>query len=291
MRYDAVSVLACIICCAGCSSEFTPEQAGFRITFRVDTDSAAEASPEQLTEIEHVLEQRLSSTDLAGRFKIKAANADEINIYTPRLTDSQATAVTSLAVRPGTVEFAIVANPRDHAQLIAEADPSILEAPEGAAWIPLEADDSGQPIELGDRGNLALRDAELDGQPWKEILIIRERESHQVTEQLLVDAYVAKSGATGAPALWFELSEQGGYLMRRLTAGAAPTPGFRRRLGIILDGSLHSAPFINDVIGGQGVIEGDFTEAEATQIVTALRAGRLPARLELVEAVPLDRVE
>ncbi|PYM84958.1 MAG: protein translocase subunit SecD, partial [Candidatus Rokuibacteriota bacterium] len=57
-----------------------------------------------------------------------------------------------------------------------------------------------------------------------------------------------------------------------------------RRLAIILDGSLYSAPRINERIpGGRAVITGQFTVDEARDLAIVLRAGALPAPVRILE--------
>jgi preprotein translocase subunit SecD len=57
-----------------------------------------------------------------------------------------------------------------------------------------------------------------------------------------------------------------------------------RHLAIILDGSLYSAPRINERIpGGRAVITGQFTVDEARDLAIVLRAGALPAPVTILE--------
>lgn len=63
-----------------------------------------------------------------------------------------------------------------------------------------------------------------------------------------------------------------------------PNPNERRQLGIVLDGTLYSAPSIKEAIfGGSAVIEGNFTQKEAQDLSIVLRAGALPAPVQLLE--------
>ncbi|MDI6703221.1 MAG: protein translocase subunit SecD [bacterium] len=57
-----------------------------------------------------------------------------------------------------------------------------------------------------------------------------------------------------------------------------------RRLAIVLDGKVKSAPRINAwITDGKAVIEGDFTIREAKDLAIALRAGSLPCPVNIVE--------
>lgn len=57
-----------------------------------------------------------------------------------------------------------------------------------------------------------------------------------------------------------------------------------KRLAIVLDDKLLSAPVINEpILGGRGVITGNFTVESANELALLLRAGALPAPLKIVE--------
>jgi preprotein translocase subunit SecD len=59
-----------------------------------------------------------------------------------------------------------------------------------------------------------------------------------------------------------------------------------KRMAVVLDGKIYSAPVIRDRIsGGRAVIEGTFTTAEANDLAVVLRAGALPAPLKILQDV------
>ncbi|MDO9082711.1 MAG: protein translocase subunit SecD, partial [Humidesulfovibrio sp.] len=58
----------------------------------------------------------------------------------------------------------------------------------------------------------------------------------------------------------------------------------KKRLAIVLDGTVHSAPVIQDRIGGgRASITGQFTTEEAHDLAVVLRAGSLPAPVTILE--------
>ena len=66
--------------------------------------------------------------------------------------------------------------------------------------------------------------------------------------------------------------------------GKATTNNIGKRFAVILDGVVITAPVINSAItGGSGIITGNFTSQEATDLAVLLRAGALPAPLEIIE--------
>src|SRR4029078_9972226 len=56
-----------------------------------------------------------------------------------------------------------------------------------------------------------------------------------------------------------------------------------RRLAIILDGSVASAPTIQSQIGAEGQLPCRFTAQEADELAKILRAGALPATLKYLQ--------
>jgi len=66
--------------------------------------------------------------------------------------------------------------------------------------------------------------------------------------------------------------------------GKATSENVGKRFAVILDGVVITAPVINTAItGGSGIITGSFDSQEATDLAVLLRAGALPAPLEIVE--------
>ena len=58
----------------------------------------------------------------------------------------------------------------------------------------------------------------------------------------------------------------------------------KKRLAIVLDGEVYSAPVIQDKIaGGEASISGEFTTEQANDLAVVLRAGSLPAPVHILE--------
>ena len=66
--------------------------------------------------------------------------------------------------------------------------------------------------------------------------------------------------------------------------GRATTDNVGKKLAIILDGEVISAPEIREpILGGNGQITGNFTFQSATDLALLLRSGALPAPLKIIE--------
>ena len=115
------------------------------------------------------------------------------------------------------------------------------------------------------------------------MLVVKDNED--VTGQYLTRADCDTDPTTGRPCISFAFNSIGAQLFGKLTGDNLPDSvrGFTRRLGIILDGELYSAPNIQSTICDRGLITGSFTQQEVKDQVDLLNAGSLPARLRLVE--------
>jgi preprotein translocase subunit SecD len=98
-----------------------------------------------------------------------------------------------------------------------------------------------------------------------------------LTGDLLVDANA--TFYEGEPAVAFKFNYVGARKFAEIT-----TNNIGRVFAIVLDGKIITAPKINSVIsGGTGVISGSFTTEDANNLALLLRAGALPAPIEIME--------
>lgn len=114
-----------------------------------------------------------------------------------------------------------------------------------------------------------------DGQP--RTYVVRKRV--EVAGENLVDAQPTFDQRTGQPVVTFRFDSQGG---RRFAQTTRENVG--RPFAIVLDEKVISAPVIREpILGGSGQISGNFTVEEANDLAVLLRAGALPAPLDIVE--------
>ncbi|MBM4054171.1 MAG: protein translocase subunit SecD [Planctomycetes bacterium] len=109
------------------------------------------------------------------------------------------------------------------------------------------------------------------GEEGKWILV---RNTTEITGEHLSRIYPDTKGIE--PVVGFEFDAAGKAKFGQVTERNIGKP-----LAIILDGILYSAPTIRDRIPGKGIIEGSFTQDEVNELIATMRAGSLPADLEL----------
>ncbi|MEC9491357.1 protein translocase subunit SecD [Flexistipes sp.] len=100
-----------------------------------------------------------------------------------------------------------------------------------------------------------------------------------LTGEYLVDAEVRISNQFNQPYVWIKFDSAGSKLFDQITA-----QNIGERFAIVLDKNVYSAPVIRERIpGGEAQISGDFTMEEATDLAIVLRAGSLPAPVNILE--------
>jgi preprotein translocase subunit SecD len=103
-----------------------------------------------------------------------------------------------------------------------------------------------------------------------------------VTGDMLTDAQVQLGGEfRSEPYVALEFNSEGARLFDKVTA-----ENVGKRLAIVLDNTVYSAPSINERIsGGRAQITGGFTPDEAKDLAIVLRAGALPAPVKVQQNI------
>jgi len=95
----------------------------------------------------------------------------------------------------------------------------------------------------------------------------------------LIDAQPRLGNESNQPVVSFTLDRLGAQRFGKITSSSVG-----KRIAIVLDNKLISAPQIREPItGGSGVISGNFTFQEVTDLALLLRSGALPTPLNIVE--------
>jgi len=119
--------------------------------------------------------------------------------------------------------------------------------------VPGPGDEPGQPVQY-----LVRREAVITGRDLKNARVGVDQNN--------------------APSVDFTLNPLGADKFKRETGR-----NVGRRLAIVLDGSVASAPVIQGQIADRGQISGRFTTQEADELAKVLRAGALPATLRYLQ--------
>ncbi len=108
------------------------------------------------------------------------------------------------------------------------------------------------------------------------------RKKPEMTGHMIQDAFVSIGQVVeymGQPIVNFSTTDEGVRLFSRITGSHIGD-----RMAIVLDESVYSAPTIqNKISEGRGIITGSGTQEEAKDLAIVLRAGALPAEVEIIE--------
>ncbi|MBT4139510.1 MAG: protein translocase subunit SecD [Candidatus Latescibacteria bacterium] len=119
-----------------------------------------------------------------------------------------------------------------------------------------------------------------DGQAYRSLYFVKSRV--EMTGEILSNASVTRGQSfenAGQPVVNFTTTSEGVRIFSRVTGAHVG-----ERMAIILDTQVYSAPNIRSKISqGSGIIEGSGTQEEAKDLAIVLRAGALPAPLDIVE--------
>ena len=169
-------------------------------------------------------------------------------------------------------------------------EPNILKRGNDRILVELPGLDDPMRIKnlLGKTANLSFRFVtqtneetfgaeELEFEDGSEVVNVSKRII--VSGENLIDAQPRMDNQTNETVVTFDFDRVGAKRF-----GRATTKGIGKRLAIVLDGKVISAPVIQEaIVAGSGQISGDFTFQSATDLALLLRSGALPAPLEIIE--------
>ncbi|WP_108061910.1 protein translocase subunit SecD [Poseidonibacter lekithochrous] len=179
-------------------------------------------------------------------------------------------------VRQGATDIAVQL-PGIKTQAEEKAARELISKPANLELMAIDEDRADQVYtlsasEAAEYGDIILEDTKNSAQKYlvKEIPILNGSQ--------VIDAQVAFDQANQA-IINFTLNSSGARIFGDFTA-----KNIGKRLAVVLDGKVYSAPNIRERIGGgSGQISGGFTLVEAGNVAIALRSGALPASVKLLE--------
>jgi preprotein translocase subunit SecD len=105
------------------------------------------------------------------------------------------------------------------------------------------------------------------------------KEKTMMTGEFIKEARVALDSQFHEPYVSMEFTDVGAKLFEQITAA-----NVKKRLAIILDNNVYSAPVIQErIAGGRAQITGRFDTKEASDLSIVLRSGALPAPVKILE--------
>jgi SecD/SecF fusion protein len=255
---------------------------GMILIYEVDQ---SQKKPGQIVDMDKLITAVARRVNPVGikEITIRKYGQEQVQIVIPDVDEATANRIADMVSQVGTLEFRILANTHDNKTLVeralGEPTKTVLKDSEGnieAWWVPIREGHENDPSFMDK--DIARRTRVQGKKKINEVLVLKD--NYDVTGDFLESAKVGMD-QSGKPDVDFIFNSKGGKLFGRLTGENKPdeVTGYKRKLGIILDGELSSAPGINSQIFDRGMIEGNFTRESAEQQVEVLNAGALPATL------------
>ena len=167
-------------------------------------------------------------------------------------------------------------------------EPTILQRGDKRILVELPGIDNPERVKelLGKTAQLTFRLVSNDNEFGSEKLILSDtNEELTVNKRVvingenLIDAQPSFDNQSNQPLVTFTLDRLGSQKFGKTT-----TENVGKRLAIILDNAIISAPQIREAItAGTGTISGGFSFQEATDLALLLRSGALPTPINIVE--------
>ena len=167
-------------------------------------------------------------------------------------------------------------------------EPTILQRGDKRILVELPGIDNPERVKelLGKTAQLTFRlVSKDDGFGSEKLILLESGEELTVNKRVvvsgdnLVDAQPQFDNQSNQPIVLFTLDRLGARKFGKIT-----TENVGRRLAIVLDNSVISAPQIREPItGGTGTISGGFSFQESTDLALLLRSGALPAPINIIE--------
>ncbi len=100
-----------------------------------------------------------------------------------------------------------------------------------------------------------------------------------MTGEMVKNAQVRISSQFNEPYVSIDFTSRGGRVFAKVTED-----NVGKRMAIVLDGVVRSAPVIREkILGGSAQISGSFTHEEAADLAIVLRVGALPAPVDIIQ--------
>ena len=214
-------------------------------TFELSPEARRQTEDMTMEQVVRTIRNRIDQFGVAEP-DIRKQSDNQVQVQLPGMTDAER--AVQIIGQTAHLEFHIV---RD------DVDPSAIMLPPGTARYPLIV--KGQYGTQSESTILLDTQALMGGED-----ITNARPAFNEFGQ----AYVA-----------LEFNNRGANNFERITG-----ENIKKRMAIVLDGKVYSAPVIQDrIAGGKASITGNFTTEEAQDLAIVLRAGSLPTPVSVLE--------
>ena len=264
-------------------------EGGVILVYQVNEQDQDEEVPIDINELVRALKERVNPGGVR-EVVIRAYGEKQVEFIIPDIGPAEIERIKKMIVKAGFLEFRIVAERQFDADLVTQAETENELAQRQRKNPPRRLFQDDQLVgewvkaaidkEKTKPGNIVYK-IDVENPQF----VTREAKTGEVEILLAVDDFNVegihlRSAASDydqslAPCIRFSMTGRGAALFGGLTS-----TNEQRKLGIVMDKQLLSAPTIQETITSVGQITGRFNQEEVDVMVGVLKAGRLPAALQ-----------
>ncbi len=245
-----------------------PVETGNRLVYRISDKEAREIKDKAADQALETIRNRIDQFGVAEPTIIRQGE-NEIVVQLPGVKDPKR--AIDLIGKTAQLEFKLV---DDEAKVAAEIPQSIEPGEEESLLKQL-----AEKIPEGDEILFEKKVNRETGMVRKIPVLLKKQAA--ITGDLLSEAKVSIDQRFNEYYVSLSFNAAGAKLFEEVTGA-----NIKKRLAIILDNAVYSAPVIQEKIsGGNAQITGSFTMEEAKDLSIVLRAGALPAPLKMLQNV------
>ncbi|HBY74038.1 MAG TPA: protein translocase subunit SecD, partial [Candidatus Kerfeldbacteria bacterium] len=237
--------------------DLSDDQLGFIQSLNDQTKQTAQAA----------FDQAKSGSDFA---QLVTDNSGENLGYVSRTELNQTVADAAFAANPGDVIGVIENDEGYYVGKVEDKTTGVLDVLNG---ILTTAPDGAASVEAVKLSLITFQKLPLDAS-----LFGAQYQPTELTGKQLDNAAVQFDQTTAAPVVALTFDSEGADLFEQITS-----ENIGKTIAIYLDGEAISTPVVNQaIVGGEAIIEGDFTVDEAKTLARRLNEGALPVPISLV---------
>ena len=237
---------------------------GTRLVYELRSTEVERIKTSAINQALETLRNRIDQFGVAEPL-IQRLGVNQIAIQLPGVKDPQR--AKDLIQETALLEFKLL----EESKVALDLPPQVEKGQEETVWKNLEG-----KIPEGSEILFESAVSEPDGRAYSIPYLVKKDAA--LIGDVLQDARVT-IGDFNEPIVSITFDSKGAREFDVLTAA-----NIGKRMAVVLDGKVYSAPVIRDRIsGGRAIIEGTFTTAEANDLAVVLRAGALPAPLKTLQ--------
>lgn len=236
---------------------------GVSMVLSIDEEATPQRSGELLQKAVEIISERVNGLGVAEAV-VRPLPPNRLEVQLPGIDLSQNPELIDAMVKPARLEFRT-----SHRYMTPNRNPQRgpIDEPGDTKSLPINPNDPNSPTAIYE----VMEDQYTDKSGETSTTYMWVKTIPEARGGIIEEAYV--DYATGMPQVGFSTTSEGADVMKNMTQrifDQDAATGTTEYLVVVLDGELESAARIQSPISNRGQITGNYSDAEVTQLVSAL---------------------